>query len=1007
MRRSFCLTVVAALTGHGLPASAEVQRLAFTGPPGSLVVEVLDDDLLHLEFSAGGASPNQPIYTSPMILKTDYGGPSAVSVAGGTIETPALRATVEHATLCLRLEDRELGDAHLTTICPVALGGAWKGVDIAPASTQAVYGLGQEFKRLGSADGDWLALGVREGVGALGNGFVGFDGAAVGNVQIPVLYALGEEASYALMADNVYQQRWDFTADPWQARMFGDQLRFYVMTGADLPDLRADYTELTGRPPVPPRKAFGLWVSEFGYDGWEEIDTLRDGLRAAEFPLDGFVLDLNWFGGVSLTEPHQSEMGRLDWDRNQEPRLVDGPYFFPDPQARIAAYAADGIGLTAIEESYVASTTETFSEMPGPLTAYGRVDGRCDPARQDHPVTTVTGFWGTGRMIDWSDPAAGDWVHENRRLPNLANLGVNAHWTDLGEPENRDALACYDGVEPGKNEHPDVHNLYNLLWNRAIWDGYVARQGEPNALGVVNPRPFIVTRSGATGTQRFGAAMWSGDIAATLPSLATHLNAQMHMAMAGIDYYGADIGGFRRERLPGNDRTGRYRGYEDELYTQWLANGAWFDVPVRPHTDNEFVVADPPYDTAPHLVGDLASNRTNLLQRYELIPYYYSLAYRAHLFGEPVIPPLVFWHGGDPAVRGIGHEKLVGRDLLVAAVAAHGEYERDVYLPAGRWANYHTGEWVESAGETLDDVPVYRDGLFRLPVFARGGAILPKMPVDAATRDAFGPAEGAGEALVLRVYADPTPSRFTLYEDDGRTLGYDPQGRPRYHYRTTEITQAGGEDQVAVRIEAATDVGGQGPFAGALATRSVAVELVVDGAAATGVTLDGESLPEQPSAAALAGAEAGWINAGRNLVIAKASAANVYTSRRFAFALAPAEPAVSVNFVCDRGFTAPGESVYVTGDLPLLGGWDPARAVRLSPSVYWDYITDPPPDGGPGPSAPVWTGVIPDLPPGAEFDWKCLRRREDGVGAPDWEPGPNNRHATGASGYSGRAFGSF
>ena len=74
--------------------------------------------------------------------------------------------------------------------------------------------------------------------------------------------------------------------------------------------------------------------------------------------------------------------------------------------------------------------------------------------------------------------------------------------------------------------------------------------------------------------------------------------------MSGIDYYGSDIGGFRREVMPYNDKAGSYRGYQDELYTQWFANGAWFDVPVRPHTDNEFIQVNPPYATAPHLVGD-------------------------------------------------------------------------------------------------------------------------------------------------------------------------------------------------------------------------------------------------------------------------------------------------------------------------------------------------------------------------------------------------------------------
>ena len=119
------------------------------------------------------------------MLKTDYAGAAAPAVSGNVVETAAIRAVVDEASLCLRVEDRTRGDAHLTTICPAELGRASKGLDIDPGPMRHVYGLGQEFKRLGSADGDWTAHGVREGVGDLGNGFQGFQRAAVGNVQIP------------------------------------------------------------------------------------------------------------------------------------------------------------------------------------------------------------------------------------------------------------------------------------------------------------------------------------------------------------------------------------------------------------------------------------------------------------------------------------------------------------------------------------------------------------------------------------------------------------------------------------------------------------------------------------------------------------------------------------------------------------------------------------------------------------------------------------------------------
>ncbi|HEY5141668.1 MAG TPA: TIM-barrel domain-containing protein, partial [Methylococcales bacterium] len=605
-------------------ASANVFQKKFNTDSEYLVVEILDDDLAHFEISARGDGPSitdppELLYTSPMILKTDYPGPSSVpkvSPDGNIIETSVMKLEIvkNNNQICVKLIDKSKANIRLTTVCPVNLDQGLKGIDIEPGKIQNIYGLGQNLSQviLGTADGDRISQGIRQGYTKngqdLGNGFEGLQNAAVGNVQIPVYYAVGpDNLNYALFMDNVYWQKRDFTKNWWQARMYGDQLRFYFMTGKDLPDLRADFMELTGTPPVPPRKSFGMWVSEFGYDNWDEIDTLKADLRKDKFPLDGFVLDLNWFGGIATENASKSNMGRLNWDENQDDldrqncllddkkkcgKSITYPYFFKNPSDKIKEYADDDVRLTAIEESYLANTVDTFKKMPSDLTAYSRTNGKCDPKNQSLD-DNVTGFWGKGRMIDWSDPKAGQWFHDNRRFPNLVKKGVNAHWTDLGEPETFDAGACYEGVETTvdgpKNQHSDIHNLHNLLWNKSIWDGYVSKKGIKDDLGVTNPRPFIVTRSGAAGTQRYGAAMWSGDIASNLESLASHGNAQMQMSFSGIDYYGADTGGFRREVMPGNTKQAPFNtDYEDELFTQWFANASWFDVPVRPHTDNEF-----------------------------------------------------------------------------------------------------------------------------------------------------------------------------------------------------------------------------------------------------------------------------------------------------------------------------------------------------------------------------------------------------------------------------------
>lgn len=966
-------------------ASAEVRRRTFTAGPSYLVVEVLDDDLIHVEVSAKGGPPqaDRPIYTSPMVLKTDYCGPKSLVEHNGALETDRVVVQVAGDDLSLSVwEKRPGGNRFLTRLRPAALENDWKGVDIDPGTTQYAYGLGQQFKQLRSADGDWVRHRERQAqppkqAQAHGNGFMPFgDVGMVGNVQIPVMYALGKETCFAIFLDNVYKQNWSFSTAPWQVRMWGDQVRYYVLAGSTIPHLRQDYLRLVGTPPVPPRKAFGLWVSEFGYRNWNDIDGLASGLRSNSFPVDGFVLDLYWFGGVKEHDP-QSAMGNLDWDRHA----------FPDPEVKIKSYADDHLGLVTIEESYVNLNSPTYQAMQAAGSFFaGQEAGPSNPIE-------LSEWFGKAGMIDWSNPQAGAWIHEHRRFPNLAALGILGHWTDLGEPEKYHGAALYQGVEQTasgiKNRHGDIHNLYNFLWNKSIYDGYYGRRQQ------CSRRPFIVTRSGAAGTQRLGAAMWSGDIGSNLELLATHSNAQMHMSLSGIDYYGADVGGFRREGMPGNKDHANTQ-YEKELYTQWFANGAWFDLPVRPHTDNSFQGARK-YNTSPHLVGDLKSNLANLRQRYELIPYYYSLAHRAYLLGEPVVPPLVYYYQQDQTVAEIGHEKLIGRDFLVGIVASHGEYKRNIYLPAGTWINYHSNERVRSTGQWLEDVPVYRDGIFRLPAFVRAGAIVPQMFVDENTKDSFGHRKSGSadhRELIVRVYAAPCTTEFTLYEDDGVSMGYDASCRPTYATRTTLMTQQQSGNVVTVAIHPSN-----GYYPGAISERSNLVKLVTEDAKAESVLLNGDALAQRVSPANLDASESGWCNAGPNLVLAKSPPASVCTAKSFVFHLEVTAPATSAYFVCSNAWTQPGEEVYLVGDLAQLGGWKPEKAIRMEPSVCYEYITQGRDSSLPGPASPVWTKVIGDLPPKTKIEWKCLRKRADGSW--QWQGGPNNVHTTGDSGYSG------
>ncbi|MBP8055303.1 MAG: DUF5110 domain-containing protein [Chloroflexi bacterium] len=801
-----------AQSGLAQEAPSSVERMKFETGEAYLVVEILDDDLVHFEAGLGaGPETGTPLYTTPMVAKTDYAGPTVFTDDGaGQLATATLTIAVDTESLCATVTDQTYAPPlTLSTFCPENLDKTRRDLTISAETMTHVYGLGEAFRTPGETDGDWVGD-ERSQIG-LGNNMGGFSGGAVGNAMFPVMVALGEQSqNYALFVDGLNKQTWEFVGDRWTVTTTAEPLRWYVLAGPNLPDLRSDYLELTGRPPVPPKALFGLWVSEYGYDDWAELEEKRQTLDENGFPQDGFVLDLQWFGGIELGH---SQMGGLRWDEAN----------FPDPETKIAQLASEeGLGIVVIEESYVDRNLSNYGLMASQGYLVRECDG-CGP-------TTMRAWWGLGGMVDWTNGAGADLWHDMNRQP-LIEAGVMGHWTDLGEPEMFAPESWYAGL-PGLELHDQVsnHNYYNLAWAQSIWRGY-ERNG-------VDQRPVILSRSGTSGIQRYGVAMWSADIGSNFESLAAHMNAQMHMAFSGVDYFGSDIGGFHRGGITGEAL--------DELYTVWFANSSLLDVPVRPHTEN----LSNAKETAPDRVGDLASNLANIRLRYALSPYLYSLAYEAYLTGAPVVPPLVFYHQADQNTRPLGNHKLLGQNLLVRTVTEPGMTGVDVYLPAGQWVNFYSGAWFDSAGGWLEAVPVQTDGLFRLPLFLRAGAIVPLMAVDEQTMNLYGLRRDGSvrDELIVRVVPSTEATTFTLYEDDGYTMAYQ-----RGVYRTTLLSQQWVDDEVRVTIAAAAN-----DYPSAVSQRNNILQLDWPGQPVAGVMLGDEPLAQMATKEAWDAAATGY-----------------------------------------------------------------------------------------------------------------------------------------------------
>lgn len=813
----------------GLPSWADVPRVGFETSRGSLVLEFLKDDLVHAEVRVGslGDRASHPIWTSPMVQKTDYSGPKVFQNGGDRFETSALRVSVQRETLCVTTYDLSQ-QKELNTLCPFDLDQSWKGLALdSPGITQA-YGLGQNFTNPGTANGDLIGRVWDAGFDSPGNQLRSFNGGANSLAMFPVFYALGDQFNYALFLDHVYKQMWSLNRSPFTIQTLTDavgsegSIRWYLFSGKNPQELRRGYMELTGKPPVPPKSAFGLWVGEFGYENWDEIVGNLHSMEQSRFPIDGFLLDLQWFGGDFFTyrreeyadrDKHfslfgKSRFGTLQFDREK----------FADAPRRIKEFKErNGIQFMPIEESYVSA----FLQEHRDLDVRGFMARECPYGGpvylQGNP------WWGVGGMIDWTNPDAAAHWHNTKRKP-LTDLGLTHHWTDLGEPEMYSLNGCYHGFpELGKHRHIDIHNIYNLKWAEGIYQGYV-RNRTP-------VRPFIMSRSGTSGLQRHGAAMWSGDIAANMGALTAHFNAQMQMSFSGIDYYGSDVGGFHRRP----DTLGFDQGYnENELFTQWLANSSLFDFPVRSHVWN---LANN-LQTAPSRIGDVESNRENVRLRYEMLPYYYSLAYQASLTGDPMVPPPVFYYPEDTRFKGIGDQKMIGPWLMAGVVAGYRQTHRDIKLPEGKWVDWHTLESY-SGPTVLQGVPVYRGSIFRVPLFARAGAIIPLQFVDDQTGNAFGFRRDGSQRTEqrFRVFASASASEFTVYDDDG----FSPPYLQNPHWE--RVLEQKLEEQAGVQA-ARFVVGAQkGSFTGAPSRRTLVVEWVLPEKQVASVKANGVTLP--------------------------------------------------------------------------------------------------------------------------------------------------------------------
>lgn len=722
------------------------QGLTITFAHATLTITVLAPDLIRVlahPTNQPTARPTDPQLASPFDVTET---PEAVQV-----HTERLVCHIARADGQVTFLDREgrliAGDAapvgwtaDARVVCRLQI----------PASA-CFYGLGQRTTGLDRRGGSYVNWNTDPRTYGPGDDPV--------NLCLPFFLALhsGGRQGYGFLLENTARSRFDLgQSDPETLiiEVEDETLAYEFFYGPALTTVLERYTERTGRTPLFPLWALGYHQSRWSYFPEERVRRLAHDFREIHHvPCDAIHLDIHYMDGYRC----------FTWDRER----------FPDPARLIADLHAQGFKVVTIIDPGVKADRRYGIFQDGlERAAFCRYpDGRL----------FIGPVWpGNCAFPDFTDPRVREWWGGLHR--SLVDAGVDGIWDDMNEPSlfGEDGATipgpvCHD-LDGEGGDHRRAHNVYGLSMARATAEG-LARLAPAR-------RPFVLTRSGWAGSQRF-AAHWTGDNRSTWESLRLTLPMVLGLGLSGIAFTGADVGGF----------AGFPSG---ELFVRWLQLGIFFPF-LRAHT-----VFDS-HDQEPWSWGEpyLSINRETIRLRYRLLPYLYTALWQCTQSGMPIARPLLLAFQDDPATFALEDQFLCGDALLVAPVLEAGATKRTVYLPAGTWYDFWSDALYEGAANVEAAAP-----LERIPLFVRAGSVVPMVFVGQDDiplhTEALLQARPA-EPLTLHVYPPAGSGQCAgerdswLYEDDGESMAYR-----RGEYRLTRFILSTSE----ARLDLAREVEG-------------------------------------------------------------------------------------------------------------------------------------------------------------------------------------------------------
>lgn len=563
--------------------------------------------------------------------------------------------------------------------------------------------------------------------------------------SIPFFLAIHGTRSYGVFLDNTWRTWFDFGKQARDVIAFGGEggpLDYYVIYGPTPKQVVEGYAYLTGKPPMPPLWALGFQQSRYSYTPESQVRDVANRLRNDRIPSDVIYLDIDY------------------QDRNR-PFTVNTKTF-PNFPGLVSDLRKQHFHLVTITDLHIAHA---------PNQGYAAYDSG---HAGDHFVKNPDGSEFIG--VVWPGPSVfPDFTQAKTRewwgglYQQFVNDGVPGFWNDMNEPSVFDGpgkTMPLDTVhrieEPGFTTrtatHAEIHNIVGLQNARATYEGLLKLRPDE--------RPFVLTRATFAGGQRYGFT-WTGDNSATWNHLRLATQMVLNLGLSGIPYSGADIGGFNGSPPPA-------------LLTRWVEL-AVFSPLCRDHATKGSL----PHEVWNNGLDQEAVRRRYIETRYRLLPYFYALADEASRTGVPLMRPVFLefpdiFAPGAPFFDHLDTEFMLGRSLLIAPPPfAEMVDDYAVSFPAGPWYDFWTGEKtaaqptapsiadVAKAGTNAKSPEPHKihSAVDNMPVYVRGGSILPMQPLIQSTDDTpIGPLE-------LRVYPGPNCTG-SIYFDDGHTFAY-------------------------------------------------------------------------------------------------------------------------------------------------------------------------------------------------------------------------------------------